>query len=93
VFTKPTPAPAPAPKPAPAPPKGLTVQTIDLRNADRVTVKGPGVKPLQRLLGVTADGLAGKYTKAALHAFQLRAFGHADDIFGPQSAEALLAGK
>jgi peptidoglycan hydrolase-like protein with peptidoglycan-binding domain len=91
VFTKP--APAPAPKPAPAPPKGLTVQTIDLRNADRVTVKGPGVKPLQRLLGVTADGLAGRNTKAALHAFQLRAFGHADDIFGPQSAEALLAGK
>jgi peptidoglycan hydrolase-like protein with peptidoglycan-binding domain len=91
IFTKP----APAPKPVPAPPKGLTVQTIDLRNADRVTVKGPGVKPLQRLLGVTVDGLAGRNTKAALHAFQSRVFGAAgaDDIFGPQTAEALLAGK
>lgn len=88
VFTKPTPL--PAPKPAP---KGLTVQTIDLRNADRVTVKGPGVKPLQRLLGVTADGLAGRNTKAALGAAQVRIFHNADYIFGQQTAEALLAGK
>ncbi|MGZ4556085.1 MAG: hypothetical protein ACXVXZ_10145 [Mycobacteriaceae bacterium] len=89
VFTKPT----PAPKPAPVPSKGLTVQTIDLRNADRVTVKGPGVKPLQRLLGITADGLAGKVTKAALGAAQVRIFHKADYIFGQQTAEALLAGK
>ena len=97
VFTKPTPAPAPKPvaKPAPAPPKGLTVQTIDLRNADRVTVRGPGVKPLQRLLGITVDGLAGRNTKAALYAYQLHVFGAAgaDYIFGQQTAEALLAGK
>jgi hypothetical protein len=93
IFTKPSPK--PVVKPAPAPPKGLTVQTIDLRNADRVTVKAPGVKPLQRLLGVTVDGLAGKNTKAALHAFQLRIFGAAgaDYIFGQQTAEALLSGK
>jgi hypothetical protein len=91
IFTKPTPPPAPKPTPA----KGLNVQTIDLRNANRVLVKGPGVKPLQRLLGVTADGLAGAGTQAALHAFQARVFGAAgaDNIFGPQSAEALLAGK
>jgi hypothetical protein len=86
VFTKP---------PTPTPAKGLNVQTIDLRNAHNVTVKGPGVKPLQRLLGVTADGLAGRNTRDALHAFQSRVFGAAgaDYIFGPQSAEALLAGK
>jgi hypothetical protein len=86
VFTKP---------PTPTPAKGLAVQTIDLRNAHKVLVRGPGVKPLQRLLGVRDDGEAGQVTQEALHAFQLRVFGAAgaDDIFGRLSAEALLAGK
>lgn len=69
----------------------IAVQTIDLRNADHVIVRAPGVVPLQRLLGVTADGLAGPHTKWALGEEQ-RKHGVADDfIFGPLTASALLA--
>ena len=77
----------------PAPTTGLNVKTIDLRNANKALVKGAGVKPLQRLLGVTADGLAGKSTRAALGNAQKRCGETVDYIFGPATAEALLAGK
>lgn len=88
----PTPAPTPKPAPAPAPSKGLNVKLIDLRDVSPY-VTGPGVKPLQRLLGVPADGLAGAGTRAALGRAQVRIFGKADYVFGPATAEALLAGK
>jgi peptidoglycan hydrolase-like protein with peptidoglycan-binding domain len=84
--------PAPKPKPAPAPSKGLNVKLIDLRDVSPY-VTGPNIKPLQRLLGVPADGLAGPGTRAALGAAQRRARLAVDYIFGPNTAEALLAGK
>lgn len=89
--TKPAPAKKPATKPTPT--KGLNVRLIDLRNAHRTLVKGSGVKPLQRLLRVPADGLAGAQTRNALIAAQKRAGLTADAIFGPATAEALLAGR
>lgn len=73
--------------------KGLTVRLIDLRTAHRTLVKGAGVRPLQRLLTVPADGLAGPATRTALAAAQRRAGLPVDYIFGPTTAEALLAGK
>jgi hypothetical protein len=81
----------PAPKPV-VPTKGLNVKLIDLRDVSPY-VTGPGVKPLQRLLGIPADGLAGPSTRAALVAAQKRCGLTADAIFGPSTAEALLAGK
>jgi hypothetical protein len=91
-LAQPVPTPAP-PKPTPAPaPKGLNVKIIDLRDVSPY-VTGPGVKPLQRLLGVPADGLAGSGTRAALGRAQVRIFGKADYMFGPATAAALLAGK
>jgi len=83
----------PRPAPAPARQEGLDVKLIDLRNAEHALVKGPGVKPLQRLLGVRADGLGGRDTRTALGAAQKRAGLSVDYIFGPNTAEALLAGK
>lgn len=88
----PTPAPAPKPAPKPAPTGGLTVKVIDLRNP-RAYVRGPGVRPMQRLLGVPADGIAGPVTRNALAVAQRRIFGSADLMFGPMTASALLAGK
>lgn len=85
------PAPKPTPKP-PAPQEGLNVRLIDLRDVSPY-VTGPGVKPLQRLLGVTADGYGGPGTRTALGAAQRRAGLAVDYIFGPKTAEALLAGK
>jgi len=83
----------PVVQPAPAS-KGLNVKTIDLRNASSTNlVKGDGVKPLQRLLGIGADGLAGGGTRAALGAAQKRCGETVDYIFGPATAEALLSGK
>ena len=71
---------------------GLTVHTIDLRNASSTSpVRGPGVAPLQRLLGITADGVGGDHTRWAVGE-QQRVHGIAVDfIFGPQSASAFLA--
>ena len=71
-------------------PAGVTVKTIDLRAH---TGTGPGVRPMQRLLSVPADGVAGPQTRAALGAVQRRIFGHADYLFGSATATALLAGK
>jgi len=79
-----------APKPTAT--KGLNVKTIDLRDVNPL-VKGAGIKPLQRLLGVTADGLGGSGTRTALGNAQKRCGLPVDYIFGPDTAEALLAGK
>jgi hypothetical protein len=90
VFVTP-PKHVPKPTPTTAPPGGLNVKIIDLRSG--ATIYGAGVKPMQRLLGVVPDGAAGPKTKAGLRAAQIRAFGHADYQFGPDTASALLAGK
>jgi len=94
----PTPAPVPPPvppKPTPAPIGGLIVRTIDLRNASSAhpvtTATAPGLKPLQRLLGITADGIGGDHTRWALGA-QQKVHGVAVDfIFGVNTANALLS--
>ena len=99
VFVPPKPpTPAPARPPAPAHPiqnGGLVVDVIDLTHADTHPVTGPGVKPMQRLLGVVADGSAGPVTKRALGAAQRRMFGPAgvDFKFGVNTVSDLLAGK
>lgn len=86
-------APAPAPtRPTPARPTtgGITVKILDLRNAHKTLVTGKGVKPMQRLLGVTPDGKAGPKTAAALKAAQKRLKLDQDLMFGPATASALL---
>lgn len=86
--------PGPFIQPSPAPQKGLVVNVIDLTHASSAhPVTGPGVRPMQRLLGVRDDGSAGDITRAALGAAQVRIFGHADYGFGPETASMLLAGK
>jgi peptidoglycan hydrolase-like protein with peptidoglycan-binding domain len=86
----PRPVPVPA-RPRPTPTAGgITVKLIDLRNAHKKLVTGAGVKPMQRLLGVTADGKAGVKTQAALKAAQKRLKLDADAVFGPATATALL---
>ena len=81
------------PQTQPSSKETLTVRLIDLRNAHLALVEGAGVRPLQRLLTVPADGLAGPRTRRALGAAQKRAGLPVDYIFGPTTAEALLAGK
>ena len=78
--------------PLPTPTGGLIVHAIDLRNASSTSpVRAPGVTPLQRLLGIGADGIAGDHTRWALGE-QQRVHGIAVDfIFGPQSATAFLS--
>lgn len=88
----PRPRPRPRPKPAPPKRKDLDVRLIDLRDVSPY-VTGPGVKPLQRLLDVPDDGLGGPATRRALGAAQHAAGVARDYIFGPKTAEALLAGK
>ena len=83
---------APAPKPTPVN-VGVNVKLIDLSNANTTPVKGPGVKPLQRLLCVKDDGAAGPRTRAALIAAQQRLKLTPDAKFGPTTATALLAEK
>jgi peptidoglycan hydrolase-like protein with peptidoglycan-binding domain len=74
----------------PNPTGDLTVKLIDLRNAQNKIVTGKGVKPMQRLLGVTADGKAGPKTRDALLKAQRRLKLPADAVFGPATASALL---
>lgn len=81
------------PKSATPTTKGVTVQIIDLRKAGSQLVRGPGVAPMQRLLGTTADGLGGANTRRALGQAQERARLTVDYMFGPATANALLAGK
>lgn len=76
------------------PTRRLTVDLIDLRNAtSRNLIRHPGMKPLQRLIGVDDDGLGGPATRAALGRKQAAAGVRRDYIFGPKTAEAILAGK
>lgn len=77
----------------PKPAEGLTVRTIDLRNAAAINVTGANIPPLQRLLGVNADGYAGALTRAALVSAQTRMRLAPDAIFGPLTASGLLAGQ
>lgn len=74
--------------------KGISVQLIDCRTVTNAApATGPGVKPMQRLLSVTVDGMAGVKTRAALGAAQKRAGVAVDYVWGPKTATALLAGK
>lgn len=76
----------------PVNPGGLIVSTIDLRGSQLVT--GPGVRPMQQLLGgLVVDGLAGPATRARLGARQSVAHLAVDYQFGPLSASAFLAGR
>jgi peptidoglycan hydrolase-like protein with peptidoglycan-binding domain len=75
------------------PTSGINVNNIDLRNASHTPVTGPGVAPMQRLLRVTADGIAGPLTRFALTNYQTHAGLTSDAVFGPATASALLAGK
>ena len=91
VVVQPPPVPAP-PVPTPtAPTGGLKVQTIDLTNANVVPVRAPGVVPLQRLLAITVDGVAGPHTKWALGRQQELHGVTRDYIFGVVTASAFLA--
>lgn len=55
----------------------------------RKGARGPAVVSLQRALGVTADGIFGPKTRAAVRAFQQRHGLVVDGIVGPQTRAAL----
>ena len=79
----------------PAPQGGLNVSIIDLSHVTANAsswVRTRGVAPLQRLLVITADGLGGPGTRAALYAYQSRHALSPDAVFGPITATSLLAG-
>jgi lysozyme len=77
-------APMPAPRPAPAPSGGGWYSRV-LRNGAR----GNDVKEMQRRLGITADGIFGRNTEAAVRAFQQRKKLTVDGCCGPRTAAAL----
>ena len=69
------------------------MHTIDLRKASTAhPATGLGIKPLQRLLGIKADGVGGDHTRWALGEQQRVHHLAVDFIFGPASASAFLAG-
>jgi peptidoglycan DL-endopeptidase CwlO len=55
----------------------------------RVGSRGPAVAKLQRKLGITADGIFGPVTRAAVRSFQKRHGLVVDGIVGPQTRAAL----
>lgn len=59
-----------------------------LKKGDR----GPGVRKLQRALGIPADGIFGKGTKRAVRRYQRRHGLVADGVAGPQTLGALKVG-
>jgi cell wall-associated NlpC family hydrolase len=59
-----------------------------LRKGDR----GPAVAAIQRALGISADGIFGPQTKAAVKAFQARNGLEVDGIVGPMTRGALGGG-
>jgi len=73
-----TPAPDPAPHPSPT-------DAVWLQRGDR----GGQVAEAQRLLGVTADGVFGPNTEAAVRRFQAEQDLMVDGIIGPQTWERL----
>lgn len=81
-----------SPAPGQSDDRSLDVDLIDLNKASTtVSVQGKGIRPLQRLLGVDADGYAGPATKTALGKAQKRLGTAVDYVFGPTTAEKLLA--
>jgi len=72
---------------------GLKKFEIELTEATlRRGSRGPEVKALQQQLGITADGIYGPNTEAAVRAFQQRAGIQVDGIAGGQTQSALAAG-
>jgi Transglycosylase-like domain/Putative peptidoglycan binding domain len=51
--------------------------------------RGPGVRLIQRKLGLTADGVFGRVTERTVRSFQRREGLVADGIVGPQTRKAL----
>jgi len=72
---------------------GLKKFEIELTEATlRRGSRGPEVQALQQQLGITADGIYGPNTEAAVRAFQQRAGIQVDGIAGGQTQSALAAG-
>ena len=72
---------------------GLKKFEIELTEATlRRGSRGPEVQALQQKLGITADGIYGPNTEAAVRAFQQRAGIQVDGIAGGQTEAALAAG-
>lgn len=91
-----TPAPAPSPRPTPAPAVAVPVShspvalsTLRLKSP-RMT--GPDVVTLQKRLGLSADGVFGSGTHAAVIAFQRSKGLTPDGIVGRQTWAALFGG-
>jgi hypothetical protein len=82
-----TPKPVPASAPAPAPASKVLLKTLKLRSP-RMT--GPDVVTLQQRLGITADGVFGSGTHAAVIAFQRSKGLVPDGIVGPKTWGALF---
>jgi peptidoglycan hydrolase-like protein with peptidoglycan-binding domain len=59
------------------------------RHVLRKGARGDDVKELQRRLGVTADGIFGAHTEAAVRAFQQRKGLAVDGVAGPHTCAAL----
>jgi peptidoglycan DL-endopeptidase CwlO len=55
----------------------------------RIGSRGPAVVKVQRKLGITADGIFGPHTRAAVRSFQNRHGLFVDGIVGPQTRGAL----
>jgi len=73
-----------------SPTPGPTAAIADLTAS--TSVGGGGVAALQRALGVSADGVFGPQTEAAVHAFQAAHGLAADGIVGPATRAALGLG-
>ena len=56
----------------------------------RLGMRGPEVTAIQRSLGITADGIFGRQTEAAVRRFQSKHGLDTDGIFGPQSRTRLF---
>jgi hypothetical protein len=54
--------------------------------------KGSKVKEIQRILGLTADGIFGAYTEAAVKRYQKKAGLVPDGIVGPKTYDMLIGG-
>jgi Putative peptidoglycan binding domain len=62
------------------------------RSTGRRAVRGGGVRSLQRVLGLTADGVFGPNTERAVKRFQRRQGLSADGVVGPMTRRALGLG-
>lgn len=71
-------------------PQQSTQSTFTLTGGNlKVGARGDNVKQLQQLLGITADGIFGPQTQAAVRAFQQKNGLAADGIVGPLTTAAL----